>query len=80
MGGRAEDRIMKSADDILNGLSFWISTERDAEALYRLASADDQVRQHALTLVLTNPNLVRVFARQPEIGNSRDRRGVAAIS
>jgi len=66
---RAEERVAKSAEDILNGLEFQAGDvdDSDAEALLRLASADDQVRQHALTLVLTNPDRARVFIRHPEM-------------
>jgi hypothetical protein len=43
---RAEDRIAKSAEDILNGLEFQSSldpvSERDIEALLRLALADER--------------------------------------
>jgi hypothetical protein len=66
---RSEERIQNSADNILNGLEFQLNgiTESEAEALLRLASAEEPVRQFALTQVLTNPDRARVFIRQPEV-------------
>jgi hypothetical protein len=64
---RAEARVSKSADDFLNALRLERGIEEsDAEALLRLASADDKVRQRALTLVLTDQNRAHFFVRQPE--------------
>jgi hypothetical protein len=65
----SEQRISKTANDILNGIEFpqLIVSESDAAALVRLASADEPVRQLALQLILINAERARVFIRQPEI-------------
>src|SRR5271165_25869 len=66
---RAEERVAKSAEAILNGLEFpefFGVSESDVEALLHLAAAEEPVRQRVLTLVLTNPERARVFVRAPE--------------
>jgi hypothetical protein len=67
---RSEERIQASADDILNGLELrspFEENQSEVEALLRLASAEEPVRQVAMTLVLTNPDRARIFVRQPEL-------------
>jgi hypothetical protein len=68
---RSAEQVQNSADDILNGLEFQQLThgitESEAEALLRLASAEEPVRQLVLTQVLTNSDRARVFLREPEV-------------
>jgi hypothetical protein len=68
MERRSEERIQTAAVDILNKLEFRDHnvSETEAEALLRLASAEEPVRHLVLTLVLTDPDRARVFDREPE--------------
>jgi len=63
-----EESTSTSANSLLNRLEFskGISSS-DFAGLLRLASADEAVRQRALTLVLTDSDRSRVFVRQPEV-------------